>query len=229
MTTATDRAQLDSIVDRAETDFLKNWQAGPQMTRWDSLPIQTGDAAPQFVLPDQTGTEISLAELIAEQSTLLVFWRHFGCGCGFERATRLRAELDDYTAAGASVVVIGQGFPAQAAAYAEEYELRIPILTDSDESVYRAYGLLDALQPQVLSDAPQWLWSYSETTARRFVEARRESGRRLVNNPWILPGEFVVGQDGLVRLTHRYQHCEDFPDPRVLTTAITGSALEGSD
>ena len=58
-------------------------------------------------------------------------------------------------------------------------------------SVYRDYGLLDASQPQVLSDAPQWLWSYSEATAQRFVEARREAGRRLVNSPWMLPGEFA--------------------------------------
>lgn len=230
MTTETvaGRAEYDSIVDRAEAEFLENWQQGPQVTRWESIPIQVGDEAPAFVLPDQTGTEMSLAELIAEQPTLLIFWRHFGCGCGFERAARLRGELDDYRAAGASVVVIGQGLPSQAAVYAKEQDLDVPILTDPDRSVYRAYGLLDAFQPQVLADAPQWLWSYSEATAQRFVGARRESGRRLVNNPWILPGEFVVTQDRLVTHVHRYQHCEDFPDPRVLTTAITGSALEAS-
>ena len=32
-------------------------------------------------------------------------------------------------------------------------------------------------------------------------------------------GEFIIGTNGSVRLTHLYQHCEDFPEPRVLTAA----------
>ena len=74
-------------------------------------------------------------------------------------------------------------------------------------------------------DAPQWMWSYSEDTARRFIEQRRVAGRRLVNNPWLLPGEFVVDQNAILKHTHRYQHCEDFPDPRVLVTAVTDHAV----
>jgi hypothetical protein len=35
-----------------------------------------------------------------------------------------------------------------------------------------------------------------------------------------LPGEFVVDRGGIIRLAYRYQYCEDFPDPRVLTTAL---------
>ena len=30
---------------------------------------------------------------------------------------------------------------------------------------------------------------------------------------------FVVGADGVIRLAYDYQYCEDYPDPRVLTTA----------
>jgi hypothetical protein len=72
-------------------------------------------------------------------------------------------------------------------------------------------------------DAPQWLWSYSSETAQRFIEERRVGGRRLVNNPWLLP-EFVVDADGTLQHTHRYQHCEDFPGPRILVTAVTEHA-----
>ena len=122
-------------------------------------------------------------------------------------------------------MIIGQGRPIQAAAYAEEHGIAVPILTDPDRTVYRSYGLLDAHLPQIVFDAPQWLWSFSQETAQKFIEMRRVSGRRLVNNPWLMPGEFVVGTDGLIKHTHRYQHCEDFPDPRVLITAATGRAL----
>ena len=30
-----------------------------------------------------------------------------------------------------------------------------------------------------------------------------------------LPGEFVIGTDGIIALAHRYGWCEDYPDPRV--------------
>jgi peroxiredoxin len=219
-----DQVELERAVEIGEDDFFRIWQNGPEITRWDSLPVQVGDPAPGFSLPDQTGTKVTLDDLVSNGPVMVLFWRHFGCGCGVDRAARLRDELADYEATGASVVIVGQGLPIQAAAYAEEHDLDVPILTDQDRSTYRAYGLLDALLPQVVFDAPQWLWSYSEETAQRFIEERRVAGRRLVNNPWLLPGEFVIDGDGTLKHTHRYQHCEDFPDPRILITAVTERA-----
>lgn len=219
-----DQVELDRALAVGEDDFFRIWQNGPEATRWDSLPVQVGDMAPGFALPDQAGTTVTLDDLVTNGSVMVLFWRHFGCGCGADRAARLRDELADYRSTGASVVIIGQGLPVQAAAYAEEHDLDLPILTDEDRSTYRAYGLLDALLPQVVFDAPQWLWSYSRETAQRFIEERRVGGRRLVNNPWLLPGEFVIDADGTMKHTHRYQHCEDFPDPRILITAVTEHA-----
>lgn len=220
-----DQVELERAVEIGEDDFFRIWQNGPEITRWDSLPVQVGDPAPGFALPDQTGTRVALDDLVSNGPAIVLFWRHFGCGCGVDRAARLRDELADYEATGASVVIVGQGLPIQAAAYAEEHDLDVPILTDQDRSTYRAYGLLDALLPQVVFDAPQWLWSYSEETAQRFIEERRVAGRRLVNNPWLLPGEFVIDGDGTLKHAHRYQHCEDFPDPRILITAATERAI----
>lgn len=220
-----DQDGLERAIELGEEDFFRIWQNGPEVTRWDSVPVQVGDMAPSFALQDQAGTTLTLDEMVTSGPVVVMFWRHFGCGCGAGRAVRLRDELADYRDTGASVVIVGQGLPIQAAAYAEEYDLDLPILTDPDRSIYRAYGLLDALLPQVVFDAPQWLWSYSEETAQRFIKERRVAGRRLVNNPWLLPGEFVVGADGTLKHTHRYQHCEDFPDPRILVTAVTNQAV----
>lgn len=217
--------ELQRAIEAGEEDFFHIWQNGPEVTRWDSLPVQVGDKAPGFSLPDQTGAVVTLDDLVSDGPVIVLFWRHFACGCGVDRAALLRDELDSYRATGASVVIVGQGLPVQAAAYAEEHGLDLPILTDQDRSTYRVYGLLDALLPQVVFDAPQWLWSYSEETAKRFIEDRKIMGRRLVNNPWLLPGEFVIGGDGTLKHTHRYQHCEDFPDPRILITAVTGHAV----
>ena len=219
---------FETISKEAQDEFARMWQAGPQHTRWETVPLQIGDPAPSFTLPDQHGNQVDLESLYSESPLLLIFWRHFGCGCGFDRARRLREELAGYHDAGANVVIIGQGMPEQAAEYGARHELDLPILTDRDRSVYRAYGLLDAIQAQLLFDAPQWLWSFSEETATKFADARRESGRPLVNSPWQLPGEFVIDTEGTIVYAHRFQHCEDFPEPLTHITAIKGGAVVAS-
>jgi hypothetical protein len=45
---------------------------------------------------------------------LIIFWRHYGCSCGMERAHYLQQEYDDYIEGGADVVIIGQGEPEPA-------------------------------------------------------------------------------------------------------------------
>jgi hypothetical protein len=118
------------------------------------------------------------------------------------------------------VVIIGQGEPERAGAYARRYELPdCAILCDPDYEAYQAYGLPEFAVEQVLFDAPESMWRPDAENGRWFQEKRREMGRPLVDNPWQAPGEFVVDRTGLVRIVHRYNHCEDFPDPRVFTTA----------
>jgi hypothetical protein len=45
----------------------------------------------------------------------------------------------------------------------------------------------------------------------------------VVDSPWQLPGEFVIGSNGQIALAHRYQYCEDFPPKTVLLGAIAAA------
>ncbi|WP_394771324.1 hypothetical protein [Lacisediminihabitans sp.] len=72
---------------------------------------------------------------------------------------------------------------------------------------------------QVLFDAGPEYWTHPRAIGVEFREERRQQGRAPVDDPWRATAEFVVGVNGLVRLAYDYQYCEDFPDPRVLTTA----------
>jgi hypothetical protein len=148
-----------------------------------------------------------------------MFWRHFGCGCGVDRAARLAAELDGYRSVGLTPVIVGQGDPGRASEYRARYELQVPILVDPDFAAYRAYGVGHWPVERILYDAPPDLWTHSRQLGARLQEARRQAGRPLVDDPWRAAAEFVVGPGGMVRLPYLYQYCEDWPDPRVLTTA----------
>jgi peroxiredoxin len=207
----------EELTAAAEEDWLDRWTAGPTEAEGASLP--TGAEAPDLVLADHTGVERRLSEFWSDQPALIMFWRHFGCWCGFERAARLKAELEQYLEAGLSPVIVGQGEPVRAAAYRAEYGLPCPILCDPDHLAYRAYGIGHWNIERIVPDAPPEFWGHPRDVGRSFQSERRELGRPLVDDPWRAVKEFVVGSNGLVRLTYAYQYCEDYPNPQVLATA----------
>ena len=210
-------ASIDRLVEDAEKKWLEIWVAGPGDAR--SKPLDPGTSAPDLELLDHTGTPCRLASFWSDGPALLMFWRHFGCGCGLDRASRLSEEYEAYLAAGINPVIIGQGEPARAAEYREKYDISCPILCDPDNTVYTAYGLANFGVEQVLYDAPEETWCHSKDIGLEFQEARRAIERPLVDNPWLAPGEFLVGPSGTVRTTYAYQYCSDYPDSRVFTTA----------
>jgi peroxiredoxin len=216
--------RVEQLSGVAEERWKAAWTSGPTRLRWTSLPPQAGDAAPDAVLPDHEGRRAHLSSMWAERPLLVLFWRHFGCSCGMDRAARLRAELADYRSAGGDAVIIGQGEPERAARYRERQRLDVPILCDPDRAIYAAFGLLQGTAAQVLFDAPDEFLRCELQAGLDLAASRHGTDRALVDDPWQLPGEFVVGTDGIIRSTHRYGWCEDYPDPRVHVAVIREAA-----
>lgn len=217
-------SSLDEQVRAAEREFLETWFRGPTRLRWLKLPPQVGDPAPDIELPDSTGAPVHLREFWSDRPAVLVFWRHYGCGCGMDRAKRLRTEYPEYVEEGANVVIIGQGEPERTRAYGEKYGIPCAMLCDPELKAYHAYGLLEGPPILFLYDAPGELRRREPDATRGFIAERRQAARPLVDNPWQLPGEFVVDRTGAIRLAYRYQYCEDFPNPLVLLAAIREAA-----
>ena len=215
---------IDNLIQAAEDRWKALWEAGPTRLRWTTLPPQVGEPAPDAVLPDHNGVPVRLSSLWGEGPVLILFWRHFGCSCGMDRAARLRAELADYEAAGGQVVIIGQGEPLRAARYRERQELQIPILCDPQRRTYAAYGLLQGTTAQILFDALDQFLRCEPQAGFDLAGSRHGSDRALVDDPFQLPGEFVLGTNGTIRYAHRYGWCEDYPDPRVHIAAIREAA-----
>lgn len=208
---------LDDLTAAAEAEWLEKWTVGP--TEGLGTLVAPGTAAPDLVLPDHTGEPVRLSDHWSTGPALLMFWRHFGCTCGVERAGRLATEYDAYSAAGLTPIIVSQGEPERAAAYRTTHNIATLILCDPDQSAYRAYGIGQWSVEQVLFDAPVEYWSHPRQLGVEFQDGRREQGRPPVDDPWLAAAEVVVGSDGIIRLSYAYQYCEDYPDPRVLTTA----------
>ena len=119
---------VEQLIEAAEDRWKAGWEAGPTRLRWTTLPPQVGDRAPDATLLDHEGRDVALSSMWADRPLLILFWRHFGCSCGMDRAARLRTELADYRAGGGDVVIVGQGEPARAARYRERQGIDVPIL-----------------------------------------------------------------------------------------------------
>jgi peroxiredoxin len=207
------------LFEAAEQRWFSNWKKGPTRRRWSGLPVQAGDQAPDFRVRDSTGQLRSLSEFWKNRPGLLIFWRHFGCGCGVGRAERLREEYDRLVDAGANVAIIGQGEPERAAWYKDKFSIPCPILCDPDERLYHAYGLLE-VSPWLLLGKPTPGSEYFQ----KLIGTHREKGRPVADNPFLLPGEFVVDTRGRLILTYRYQYCDNYPDVDTLVSSIQEAA-----
>jgi peroxiredoxin len=221
------RTAVEELTTAAEHEWLERWSSGPVEPEGRGVP--QGSSAPDLALPDETGTLRQLSEFWRSGPALIVFWRHFGCGCGADRARRLATEYEELVAAGLTPVVIGQGEPPRAAAYRTRHALPCPVLSDPDHAAYRAYGLGQWSPERVLYDAPAVYLDHARALGAEFQAERRHGGRPLVDDPWRATGEFVVGTDGAVALPYLYQYCEDFPDSRLLTSAARRARADGRE
>ncbi|HTP02070.1 MAG TPA: redoxin domain-containing protein [Anaerolineales bacterium] len=219
-------AELEAMIHAAEEEWLKRWKDGPTRLRWNRIPLQVGDAAPDFELQDSSVAAVHLRDFWRDGPALLLFWRHYGCSCGIERAKRLQTEYADYVAAGARVVVVGQGEPERAALYARIHKVPCPVLCDPTYTVYQAYDLLEGKTSQVVFDAGDSMLQCDYAAGVQLQNSRRYTVKDLVDNPWQLPGEFVVDKKGIIRLAYRYQYCEDWPNPLVLIAGIKEAVWE---
>ena len=204
----------------AERLWLEAWNVGPQRLRWSRVPVQVGDAAPDLTLLDHTGTSQSLSSFWSNGPALILFWRHFGCSCGRDRAARLVDETAHYRELGVSVVVIGQASPQRSAEYRDRNGIEWPVLSDPDRESYAAFDVLEGTPAQVLFDAGDTFLQCDAAAGAELATARHGSDRALVDSPWQMAAEFVVAPGGRVQLAYRYQFCEDWPDARVLSAAL---------
>src|SRR3979409_282682 len=88
--------KLETQVEAAEKRWREGWKQGPNPPRWEVMPARVGDQAPDLMLAGSTGNQAQLSSLWADGPALILFWRHYGCGCGVDRAKRLANEYSGH-------------------------------------------------------------------------------------------------------------------------------------
>src|SRR5690349_9265147 len=105
------------------------------------MTMSEGDTAPDFELPDETGTNRKLSELAADGPVVLFFYpAAMTAGCTKE-SCHFRDLASEFAAVGAQRVGISADDVAKQLKFSEKHGFDYPLLSDVDRSVAEAFGV----------------------------------------------------------------------------------------
>ncbi len=130
----------------------------------------------------------------------------------------MRRNHQRFLAAGGTLAVVGQGNPAQTAAFVAKLKLPYPVLADPERVAYSAYGLIEGGLGALLSPAA------GRAYLRSFLSGA--GGGPTVGHPRQLPGAFVIDRAGIVRFAQPGRHAGDTPTTDELLVAVRNAPSE---
>jgi peroxiredoxin Q/BCP len=103
--------------------------------------VKVGDKAPDFDLPDATGTRVKLSDFRGKQSVVLYFYpKDDTPGCTKE-ACSFRDSYESFKDAGAEVIGVSSDSEASHQKFADKFKLPFRLVADGGGSVRKRYGV----------------------------------------------------------------------------------------
>jgi peroxiredoxin Q/BCP len=102
--------------------------------------VEEGQEAPDFTLPDQDGSEVTLSELRGRPVVLYFFPKADTPGCTAQ-ACGVRDHRSDYEGTGARVVGVSPDTVRAQRKFADKYGLDFTLLADENHEVADLYGV----------------------------------------------------------------------------------------
>jgi peroxiredoxin Q/BCP len=122
--------------------FLKKKTAAPHPNI--NRVLKAGDAAPDFSLPAQDGSTVSLRDFRGKWVVLYFYPHDESPGCTIE-AHNFQRDLPQYEKAHAAVVGVSPDSPKLHKEFSAKQELTFKLLSDHKRKVAKRYGALDRL------------------------------------------------------------------------------------
>jgi peroxiredoxin len=170
------------------------------------------DRLEHTTLRDSEGTEHRLGDVWADQPTIVVFLRHFGCHLCREHATILRDRYAEAQERGAEIVAIGTGSVRYAEAFKKDEQVPFLVLVDDDAEAANA-AAVKSVTPFGLFSPRSWPGAW---TARKNGHKVHKAGKRVTQ----LGATFVMGEGSQVRFEHVDQHTADHADLEQVFAAL---------
>ncbi|MBA3528557.1 MAG: thioredoxin-dependent thiol peroxidase [Propionibacteriaceae bacterium] len=101
--------------------------------------LAPGDTAPDFILLDADGEEVSLADFAGQRVIVYFYPAAMTPGCTTQ-AVDFTAAMDELRAAGLQVLGISPDAPEKLAQFRDQQAVSFPLLSDPDKTTLAAYG-----------------------------------------------------------------------------------------
>ncbi|WP_294212142.1 peroxiredoxin-like family protein [uncultured Sphingomonas sp.] len=173
--------------------------------------LKAGDRAPAFTLHDPDGKPVSSAELLAQGSLVVSFYRGVWCPyCNMELQA-LQAALPDFEASGAKLVAISPQTAVNSRKSVRQNALGFPILSDTHNDVAASFGLRFEL--------PDYLVELYKALKNDLPSFNGDPSWTLP-----MPGRFVIGQDGIILYDEVNPDYTRRPEPEDMLPALRRAA-----
>jgi peroxiredoxin len=179
-------------------------------------PPTRADALAAIALPDQEGRSVLLGDLWRDRPAVLVWLRQFGCPFCRSYARLLNEERVRFDDARATIVLIGQGTPVQAAAFRRSMRIDLPVLADEARSTYGLAGTKLATLDELIGP---------EVVAKGLIAMARHHvflGRNTADEAQ-LGGSIVVAPGGQIVFAHLSDNASDVASADELLRAVRGA------
>ncbi|WP_026734952.1 peroxiredoxin [Fischerella sp. PCC 9605] len=103
------------------------------------MAIKVGDTAPNFTLPSQNGSPVSLTDFRGKPVVLYFYPKDDTPGCTVESCA-FRDQYEVFKSAGAEVIGISGDSPESHQKFATKYQLPFTLLSDKGNKVRKQYG-----------------------------------------------------------------------------------------
>lgn len=124
---------------------------------------------------------------------------------------QVAAHNEAFQSLNTDIVTISFGIDYWARMWLQETQSPYPFLVDPERNAYHAYGLQSSV---IRSWMPQNLWFYAKAT----LQGREKFGKR--GDPHQLGGDFIVDNQGIVRLAHPSKEPTDRPSVNQLLAVL---------
>lgn len=152
--------------------------------------LTTGNAAPDFILPDAQGKPVRLRVLLDQGPVVVVFYRGGWCPYCNLHLRGFQRRLQEFRELGATVAAISPQLPDNSLSTKEKDELTFPVLSDVGNKVARQFGIV-----YELGDGLVELY-------RQFGHALEDFNGADGSRELPVPATFLLDGDGTIRLAH---------------------------
>ena len=170
--------------------------------------LEIGEAAPEFALPDATGSTVRLSERLANGPVVLTFYRGEWCPYCNIALGALQSVLGEIKQLGAGLIAISPQRPDDALTMTEKHGLEFDVLSDADQAVIQAYRVQFRV-PAEIEDVHMNVF-------------KKDISQLNADGSWNLPvpATFVIDADGVVRASHVGVEYTSRMEPEAIVAAL---------